>query len=79
MARAETGESLVERRLDHASGEAHAFYRSLQDLHEPVRVSIEATGPIHWFERLLAGLGHELWIGDSAKNRANEVRKLPAS
>ena len=52
MAREETSESLVERRLDHQSGEAHAFYRSLQDLHEPVRVGIEATGPIHWFERL---------------------------
>ena len=74
MARAETSESLVERRLDHASGEAHAFYRSLQDLHEPVRVGIEATGPIHWFERLLAELGHELWIGDSGKIRASEVR-----
>jgi len=40
-----------------------------------VRVGIEATGPIHWFERLLAELGHELWIGDSAKIRASEVRK----
>ena len=29
MAREATGESLVERRLDHASGEADAFYRSL--------------------------------------------------
>jgi transposase len=38
-------------------------------------VGIEATGPIHWFERLLAELGHELWIGDSAKIRASEVRK----
>jgi transposase len=66
-----TGE-LTERRLDHESGEAHAFYRSLQG---PVRVGIEATGPIHWFERLLAELGHELWIGDSAKIRASEVRK----
>jgi transposase len=75
MAREETSEALVERRLDHESGEAHAFYRSLQDLHEPVRVGIEATGPIHWFERLLAELGHELWIGDSAKIRASEVRK----
>ncbi|MGB8475671.1 MAG: IS110 family transposase [Candidatus Acidiferrum sp.] len=75
MAREETSESLVERRLDHESGEAHAFYRSLQDLHEPVRVGIEATGPIHWFERLLTELGHELWIGDSAKIRASEVRK----
>lgn len=66
-----TGE-LTERRLDHESGEAHAFYRGLQ---RPVRVGIEATGPMHWFERLLAELGHELWIGDSAKIRASEVRK----
>src|SRR6202049_3789945 len=66
-----TGE-LVERRLDHESGEAHAFYRALQG---PVRVGIEATGPIRWFERLLTELGHELWIGDSAKIRASEVRK----
>src|SRR5713101_463937 len=72
MAREETGELLGERRLGHESGEAHAFYRSLQ---EPVRVGMEATGPIHWFQRLLAELGHELWIGDSAKIRASEVRK----
>ncbi|MGB6667316.1 MAG: IS110 family transposase [Candidatus Acidiferrum sp.] len=75
MAREESGELLVERRLDHENGEAHAFYRSLQSSQEPVRVGIEATGPIHWFERLLAELGHELWIGDSAKIRASEVRK----
>jgi hypothetical protein len=79
MVRAETGESLVERRLDHESGEAHAFYRSLQNLHEPLLVGIEATGPIHWFEQLLAELGNELWIGNSAKICASEVRKLPAS
>jgi transposase len=75
MAREETAELLVERRLDHQSGEADAFYRSLQLSQEPVRVGIEATGPIHWFVRLLAELGHELWIGDSAKIRASEVRK----
>jgi transposase len=75
MAREETAELLVERRLDHASGEAHAFYRSLRSSQEPVRVGIEATGPVHWFERLLADLGYELWIGDSAKIRASEVRK----
>ncbi len=66
-----TGE-LTEQRLDHQSGEAQEFYRDLQG---PVRVGIEATGPIRWFERLLAELGHELWIGDSAKIRASEVRK----
>ena len=66
-----TGE-LTERRLDHPSGEAEVFYRNLQG---PVRVGIEATGPIRWFERLLAELGQELWIGDAAKIRAGEVRK----
>src|SRR5260221_2209001 len=66
-----TGE-MIERRLDHESGEVQAFYRELQG---PVRVGIEATGPIRWFERLLSELGHELWIGDSAKIRASEVRK----
>jgi transposase len=75
MAREETSELLLERRLDHQSGEAHEFYRSLQRSQEPVRVGIEATGPIHWFERLLAELGHELWIGDAAKIRASETRK----
>jgi len=66
-----TGE-LIERRLQHENGEAAAFYRSLPGL---VRVGIEATGPIHWFVRLLTELGHELRIGDSAKIRASEVRK----
>ena len=60
MANEETGELLLERRLDHESGKAHVFYRNLQG---PVRVGIEATGPLHWFEHLLAELGHELWIG----------------
>jgi len=44
-------------------------------LPKPVRVGIEATGPMHWFQRLLAELGHELWIGDSAKIRSSELRK----
>ena len=48
-----TGE-VSERRLEHESGEAQDFYRSLQG---PVRVGIEATGPIHWFARLLGELG----------------------
>ncbi len=57
----ETGE-LVERRLEHANGEAKQFYSQLSG---PVRVGIEATGHTRWFERLLAELGHELWVGDA--------------
>ena len=39
-----------------------------------MRVGIAATGPLRWCERLLTELGHELWIGDSAKISAGEVR-----
>src|ERR1700674_4242162 len=67
----DTGE-LVERRLEHENGEARAFYAGLVGA---VRVGIEATGYTHWFEALLAELGHELWIGDAAKIRASVVRK----
>jgi transposase len=67
----ETGE-LIERRLEHESGEARAFYASLEG---PVRVGIEATGHTRWFERMLAELGQELWIGDAAQIRAAMVRK----
>jgi transposase len=66
-----TGE-VVERRLDHLNKEAEAFYRGLP---RPVRVGIEATGPIRWFQQLLAELGHELWVGHAAEIRARAVRQ----
>jgi transposase len=34
-----------------------------------------ATGHARWFERLLAELGFELWIGDPAQIKAKRVRK----
>ena len=64
-----TGE-LSGRRWAHP-GEAEAFYRGLQG---PVRVGMEAIGNALWFERLLAELGHELWVGDAARIRASAVR-----
>jgi transposase len=67
----ETGE-FVERRLEQENGEARAFYAALAGA---VRVGIEATGHTHWFEAMLAELGHELWMGDAAKIRAAVVRK----
>ena len=36
---------------------------------------MEATGHARWFERLLAELQYELWIGDPAEIRARRVRK----
>lgn len=67
----ETGE-VVERRLEHGSGEARRFYAELP---KPVRVGMEATGYTMWFERMLQELGHELWVGDATAIRAAAVRK----
>ena len=70
----ETGES-GERRLNHSYGEAEKFYRELAARGVSVRVGMEATGYSRWFERLLAELGIELWIGDAAKIGTKRVRK----
>jgi transposase len=67
----ETGE-LVEKRLEHESGEAKRFY---EELKEPALVGMESTGYALWFAALLAELGHELVVGDAAKIRAMEPRK----
>jgi len=70
----ETGEC-GERRLEHSTGEAERFYRELQQRGVQVRIGIEATGHTRWFERLLAQLAMELWIGNPAKIAAQRVRK----
>ena len=69
----ETGE-LQERRLGHRQ-EAEKFYRELKQGGTTVRVGMEASGHARWFERLLAELQFELWIGDAAEIRAKRVRK----
>ena len=70
----ETGEC-GERRLTHSGGEAEQFYRELKKKGISVRVGMEATGHSRWFERLLAELNYELWVGDPAQIRAKRVRK----
>ena len=69
----ETGE-LQERRLQHPE-EAEKFYRDLAAQGMQVRVGMEASGHARWFERLLAELQFELWIGDAAEIRTKRVRK----
>src|SRR6201984_3855749 len=64
-----------ERRLNHSDGEAERFYRDLHQGRSPVRVGMEATGYSRWFERMLAELGLELWIGDPAEIKARRVKK----
>ena len=67
----ECGES----RLLHSNGEAERFYRTLKEQGANVRVGIEATGHARWFERLMAELEYELWVGDPAQIKAKRVRK----
>jgi transposase len=70
----ETGEH-GERRLNHSDGEAEKFYRELAARGVGVRVGMEATGYSRWFERLLAELGIEVWMGNAAEIKTKRVRK----
>ena len=63
-----------EKRLAHPE-EAEQFYRDLAAQGKKVRVGMEASGHARWFERLLAELQLELWVGDAAQIRAKRVRK----
>ena len=65
---------LQERRLQHCE-EAEKFYRNLAAQGMKVRVGMEASGHARWFERLLAELHFELWIGDAAEIRTKRKRK----
>ena len=69
----ETGDC-GEQRLQHRE-EAEKFYRDLAGQGKAVRVGMEASGHARWFERLLAELNFELWIGDAAEIRTKRVRK----
>jgi len=63
-----------EQRLQHRE-EAERFYRELAGHGVAVRVGMEASGHARWWERLLAELQVELWIGDAAAIRSKRVRK----
>jgi transposase len=69
MVDTETGEH-TEKRL--TPSEALQFYGQRKG---QVVVGMEGCGNTLWFERLLAELGHDLWLGDASKIRALEVRK----
>ena len=68
-----TGE-FQERRLLHRE-EPEKFCRDLAAQGRKVRVGMEASGHARWFERLLAELNFELWIGDAAEIRSKRTRK----
>src|SRR5271170_7667791 len=68
-----TGE-VEEKRLAHPD-EAEKYYRALATAGETVRIGMEASGHGRWFERLVAELQFDLWIGDAAEIRAKRGRK----
>jgi hypothetical protein len=67
----DTGE-LRERRLQHRE-EEEKFYRDLAAQGTKVRVGMEASGQALWFERLVAELNFELWVGDAAEMQHRTV------
>jgi len=69
----DTGE-FEEKRLAHRE-EAEKFYRDLASRGAQIRVGREASGYARWFERLLAELQIELWIGDAAEIERKRARK----
>jgi len=66
----ESGE-VGELQLGHRE-QARQFYAGLRGA---VRVGMEACGYSRWFERMLAEMGHELWVGDASQIRASARRK----
>src|ERR1700758_5324662 len=69
----ETGD-YGEQRLEHSEG-AEKFYRDLAAQGKKVRVGMEASGHARWFERLLAEVNFELWIGDASEIARKRERK----
>src|ERR1700726_3609066 len=69
----ETGD-YGEQRLGHSEG-AEKFYRDLAAQGKKVRVGMEASGHARWFERLMAELNFELWIGDATEIARKRERK----
>jgi len=63
-----------EQELNHGDGQTEKFYRDLKQRGICVRVGMEATGYSRWFERLLAELGFEVWIGIPRRSRPSESR-----
>lgn len=54
--------------LQHQKDDVRGFY---QQFTGEVIVGIEASGYSRWFEDMLEGLGHQVWVGDAA-----EIRRL---
>ena len=63
----EDGE-VQQKELHHEQDDVRAFYAQFQG---EVIVGFETSGYSYWFEEMLEGLGHQVWMGDPA-----EIRRL---
>ena len=70
-----TGEVEEKRLAD--PDEAEKFYHALAGANETVRIGMEASGHARWFERLMAELQFELWIGDAAVKSGADAASDP--
>jgi len=68
----ETAEGVADRWLNHAGNEVDQFYSSLP---AGTQVGVESSGNMLWFERELAGYGHQLRIGDATQIAAMDPRR----
>jgi transposase len=60
------------REFHHESDDFRGFYSQLTG---EVITGLEASGYSAWFEQLLAGLGHEVWLGDASEIRRRAKRR----
>ncbi len=66
-----TNGEIVIRRLGHTQ-EALEFYGNIAS---GALIGLESTGYSGWFERAMAKLGHQVWVGDATQIRATMTRK----
>jgi transposase len=58
--------------LNHQTDDLRSFYSQFKG---DVIVGLEASGYSPWFEQMLEGLGHQVWIGDAAEIRRMAKRR----
>jgi transposase len=58
--------------LNHQTDDLRAFYSQFTG---EVIVGLEASGYSPWFEQMLDGLGHQVWLGDAAEIRRSAKRR----
>jgi transposase len=60
------------REFHHEGDDFRGFYSGLAG---QVIIGLEASGYSAWFEQILAGLGHQVWLGDASEIRRRAKRR----